>query len=449
MVGPAQRTRSIGSECEQEARARLTAKIYPAKRAILLASSLLLIWAPSSFAQSETTITLDQAISEALARSPVLAVERNAIGLAAGTLRQARIYPFNPELELEGRAGRARGRVDGDERRGVDSRGFGVSQTIWLRGQRGLRVRAAEAELGRAEGLVKDAERQVIGDALRAFGEALVGQERVAVARDIVALATDVRDTAGKLAEAGDVPDLDVFRADVELNKARNRLLTEERNLRTAQRELALVLGRPADEAIHAHGAIILPSPPGEVAGFQQTAVERRPDLVAARAAARAAQAELELVRAEQVLPEMKIGLKYDEAREFDSINRTALLVFSVPLPLFNRRQGDIDRAAAALRQQQAAIELARRRIEKEVATTEQQARASRQITDAYTTRILPQQDRNFRLLREGYNLGQFRLTDVFVGQRELIEGREGYLDAVAALNTATADLYRALNSRP
>ncbi len=416
---------------------------------VLLVGLLLLMGAFPALAQTEATVTLEQALNEAVTQNPTLAVERNAIGIAAGTLRQARIYPFNPELELEGGAGRARTRVEGGERRGVDSRGVGVSQTIWLRGQRGLRVGAAAAELARADGLVRDAERQVIGDALRMFGDVLVGQERVAVARDVVALATDVRGTAAKLAEAGDVPDLDVFRADVELNKARNRLLTEERNLRTAQRELALVLGRPADQAIRAEAAVALPAPSGDMAALQKIAVERRPDLIAARAAARAAEAELALVRAEQVLPEMKIGLKYDEARDFDTLNRTALLVLSVPLPLFNRRQGDIDRAVATLRQQEAAIELARRRIEKEVTTAEQQARTSRQITDAYTTRILPDQDRNFRLLREGYNLGQFRLTDVFVGQRELIEGREAYLDAVAALNTATADLYRALNSRP
>jgi outer membrane protein TolC len=83
------------------------------------------------------------------------------------------------------------------------------------------------------------------------------------------------------------------------------------------------------------------------------------------------------------------------------------------------------------------------------VASVSQQVLTSRQITDAYTSRILPEQNRNFGLLREGYNLGQLRLTDVLVGQRELIEAREAYLEAVATLNTAAAALYRAINGRP
>src|SRR5206468_4542445 len=168
-----------------------------------------------------------------------------------------------------------------------------------------------------------------------------------------------------------------------------------------------------------------------------------------ALAAVQAGRAEVDLVRAERFLPELKVGLKYEEAREFDSVSQRGLLTLSVPLPLFNRREGELDRARAELAKQEAQVELTRRRIEKEIAASLHQVDASRRIVDRYTQTILPQQERNFALLREGYSLGQLRLTDVFVGQREFIEGREAYLDAVGALNAATAELYRALGARP
>ncbi len=399
-------------------------------------------------AQTEMAITFNQAITEALARNPTLAVERNEIAIAAGTLRQARLFPFNPELELEGSVGRGRGREE-EVRRTIDSKGIGLSQTIPLRGQWGLGIRSAEAELDRAERLVSDAERQAISNVLKTFGELLVGQERVALARELVALATEVRETARKLFEADAVPQIDTFRAEVELNKARNRLVTEERNLRTVQQELALLLGRPADQTIRAEGPLTLPVPTPDLTGVQQMALERRPDLAAARAALRAAKAKLDLVRAEQFFPEVKIGVKYEEARDFDALNRQGLLTLSVPLPLLNRRQGDLQRARAELKKEEASVELTRRRIEKEVATAYQQVQASRRVTETYAGRILPDQDRNFRLLREGYDLGQFTLTDVLVGQREFIEAREPYLDAAASLNASIAELYGALNLRP
>jgi cobalt-zinc-cadmium efflux system outer membrane protein len=399
-------------------------------------------------AHAQTSLTLEQALAEALTRNPVLVVERNEVDIAAGGLKQARVYPLNPELELEGGAGTGRALDEGNHR-DINSKSVGLSQTIWLRGQRGLRVRSAEAGLARADAGVRDVERQVIGDVLRAFSEVLVGQERVALAREIVSLTTEVLDAAEKLLEAGAVPQLDVFRAKVELEKATNRLVTAERNLRTAQRELALLVGRGAEQSIRAEGALTFATPHGELPALQQAALERRPDLTAARAAVRSADADLALVRAEQYFPEVKVGLKYDEARDFDTVNRSGLLTLSIPLPLFNRRQGDVDRAVADLKKQEAQVALVQRRIEKEVASAYHQVLASSRITEAYTGRILPDQDRNFRLLREGYNLGEFRLTDVFVGQREFIDAREAYLDAATELNAAIAELYRALNRRP
>jgi outer membrane protein, heavy metal efflux system len=414
-----------------------------------LLSAFLFGTAAPSYAQPDVALTLDQAVTEALARNPALAVERNEIGIAAGTLRQARLYPFNPELELEGSAGRGRGRGGEDVRRSLNGQGIGLSQTIWLRGQRGFRIRAAEAGVDRAAAGVQNAEREVIGESLQTFGEILVAQERVALARDLVALATDVRGSAVKLFEADAVPQLDVFRAEVERNKAQNRVVAEERALATAQRALALLLERPTDQAIRAEAPLILPLPTGELAALRQTALERRPDLVGALAAVRAAEAELTLVRAERFFPEIRVGLKYDQAQEFDSTNRSGLLALAVPLPVLNRRRGEVDRALGELRRQEATVHLIQRQIETEVGTAYQQVVASRRITEAYTSRILPDQNRNFQMLREGYNLGQLRITDVLVGQRELIEAREAYLDAAAALNTAAAALYRALNSRP
>jgi cobalt-zinc-cadmium efflux system outer membrane protein len=162
-----------------------------------------------------------------------------------------------------------------------------------------------------------------------------------------------------------------------------------------------------------------------------------------------AGRAELDLVRAERFFPELKVGLKYEESREFDSVNQRALLTFSIPLPFFNRRDGDLDRARGEVAKLEAQVELTRRRIEKEISTTVKQVEASRRIVDQYVRSILPQQDRNYRLLADAYALGQIRITDVFVGQQAFIASREAYLDAVEALNAATAELYRALNARP
>lgn len=404
----------------------------------------------ASATQATLDITLEQAITEALSRNPSLAVERREIDIARGVRRQAAIYPFNPELETEGSAGRARDRVDPDDRLGVNAVSVGLSQTIWLQGQRAIRVRGADAGLLRARQGVQDAERVVIAEALKAWSDLVLSQERLGLAHEILAVAQQVREAAQKLLDADAVPHLDVLRAEVEVRKAENRVVTEERALATARRELALLIGRPVTEPLRALAPTpTLPGPAGDVDTLRRRALAERPDLSAALAAVEAAQAEVDLVRAERFLPEVRVGVKYEEAREFDSTNRSGLLTLSVPLPLFNRREGDLDRARAEMAKHQAQVELTRRRIEKEISVALQQVEDSRRIVARYAEAILPQQERNFDLLREAYAIGEIRITDVFVGQREFIESREAYLETVSGLNAATAELYRALNARP
>jgi cobalt-zinc-cadmium efflux system outer membrane protein len=416
----------------------------------LFSLGILLPLSLAGAAEAPVQITLEQALSEALNRNPTLSVERREIDIAKGTRRQAGIYPFNPEIEASGGAGRAHDRVDTNESRGITTQSVGISQTIWLKGQRGLRVRSAEAGVLRAQSLVQDAERQVVADTLRTYSDLLVSQERVNLAREILGVVRQVQDAAQKLFEGDAVPQLDVFRAEVEVRKAENRLVVEERTLGVAQRELALLIGRVVEEPLRALApSPVLAQPKGDIDALRNEAFARRPDLNAALAAVKAGQAEVDLVNAERFLPELRVGLKYEAARDFDAVGQSGLLTLSIPLPLFNRRDGDLDRARAEVARQEAQVELARRRIEKEVSTAVQQVAASREIADRYVESILPQQERNFRLLREAYAIGEIRITDVFVGQREFIGDREAYLEAVGALNAATAELYRALNARP
>ncbi len=415
-----------------------------------LGLTLLIAWPVA--AQETVDLTLEQAVAEAVARNPSLAVERREIDIARGTRRQAGIYPFNPELEVEGGGGvgRARGPVESDPRRSLDAISVGVSQTIWLQGQRGLRVRAADAGLLRAEQLAGDTRRQVVADVVKAYGDLLVSQDRLRLAQELLTLARQVRDAAVSQFEADAVPQLDVLRANVEVTKAENRVVAEERTVALAQRELALLLGRPARQPLRAAlPSIALPSRVMDEEAARSAALESRPDLKAATAAVEAARAEIALIRAERFLPEIKVGLKYESGNDFDSSNQRGLLTLSVPLPLFNRRDGELQRAEGDLAKQQAQVELARQRIEKEVSVAVRQVTASRQIVERYAREILPAQERNFQLLREAYQIGEIKITDVFVGQREFVESRDAYLEAVATLNTATAELYRATSQQP
>ena len=136
----------------------------------------------------QTGLTLDEAITQALARNRDLAVARSEASVSRGRLQQARTYPHNPELILEGEAGRGTRKgeavLGGSERRDIWGGRVGIGQVVEVRGQRGLRTRLAEIETARAEWEVRDTEREVVAATMRAFSDLLLAQERLALTRE-------------------------------------------------------------------------------------------------------------------------------------------------------------------------------------------------------------------------------------------------------------------------
>jgi len=393
-------------------------------------------------------ITLAEALRLAAEANPTLRVARRELDVAKGTLTQAKLYPFNPELDTNFRYGYGKGfNEDTGIRHDLIDGGIALSQVIEVQGQRGLRTRIASRNVDRVNWEIRDLERNVAAGVGRAFSGVMIAQERVKLAQQIEALAREVREIARKRFEAGDVPELDLLRADVELQRAGNARTAEERRLATVRRELNLLLGQPAESPIEAQGLLLLKPPPGELPALLAQAGVQRPDLNAIQSGLRAAEAAIDLVQAEAFLPAVKLAAGYEEGLDFDNRNRRGLVSLVIPLPLFNRRQGDLQAALGERSRREAEIALVRARIDKEVSTAFHQVTLSDQIVSQYLNKILPGQEENFRLLREGYRLGQFPLTDLLIGQREFIDVRLAYLEAIAEFNEAVAELYRAIGA--
>lgn len=395
---------------------------------------------------AEVPLSLGEAIALALKKSPELAVERRQIDVAKGELTKARVYPLNPELEVNPAYGFGRPR-DGDKTVGTNAFDVAVSQTLQIKGQWGLRIEKAAADLDRTGWTVGDAERRIRAEVSRAFTDVLIAQERVKFFGEIVALNQELLNISQQLFEAGAVPRLDVLRAEVELRRALNDRTTEERNLVAARKELNLLLGQPTDFVPQPVGPLLYALGELNLERLKRTGMESRPDLKAVRAGLQSVERELAIARAERFFPEVAVSLGYSNDLAIDGREQRVLFGLAIPLPLFNRRQGEIEIALGERSRQTAALSFVAARIDKEVAQAYERFVASQRIVEEFVKRIVPQQEENFRLLREGYEAGQFRLTDVLLGQREFIEGRLRYLDAAAQYNLFAVELERAIGA--
>ena len=252
-------------------------------------------------------MTLAEAINLALAHNPTLAVERHGVDIAGGEVTKAQIYPHNPELELSPALGGDRQPPGAGLKFAYDAQ-VGVSQVVEIKGQGALRLRRAKALADQASWQVRDAERGVRVQVLRAFSAVLLAQQRVRLAGETVDLSRELLRVARELYEAGHVPRLDALRAEVEERLAVNEQTAAQRALAALKRDLALLMGQPPGLSFEAAGPLAYGALTIVEQAIAGNALSVRPDVKAVEAGLQVTDAEAALVQAEQTFPAVSLS---------------------------------------------------------------------------------------------------------------------------------------------
>jgi len=390
--------------------------------------------------------TLEDALAVGRVRSPALRTARRRLRLAEAGVVTARQLPFNPVVTAQGATDYLFKRED-ENRFSV-----GLSQTFETGGQRGRRSELAEAAVRAAEAAVKDAERRFRRDAALAFFDLLLATRRLEIARASVELRGRILEIAEARARAGDIPEVDANLVRLELRQAEAERAAAAREVDVAGAGLRAIIG--LGEAAGLKPAGEFPAPAGaQPLDLTARALAARPDLAALRHERQAAGARVDLERA-SVSPDVTLEVFYDyeEATApgvpIDVDNLIGVAV-AVPIPIFNRRQGEIleaERAVALVDAELRALEVeVRRQIEVAAASL---ARAVERA-DTYEKDIVPLAERNLELNREAYRLGQVGTLEVLRAEEEAIKVRAARVEALRDRAAALADLEAATGGEP
>ncbi len=387
---------------------------------------------PVSAAAEQETLTAERAVELALERNLELRAAEVEAELAEARLTGAEVLsPHNPEI-----SGGAGARFSGGEA-GVEAEA-GLSQTFELAGQRGRRITAARAGLRAARDRLEHDRLRVAAEARRAFLRAVTARVLVELAREAEALTNDLHRIAQERLEAEAGTELEVNLAALEWLGAQRRLRRAIRREREARLELARALVLPPDEEVRLPASLpparAVTAEPGELV---RLALERRLDLAALDEQRRAAAAEIEVVRAEAA-PDLRVGATY--AFE-DGGDHIVTLGLSLPLPLFQRNQGEIAAARARAELAEVALEHARRAVEREVRAAVERLRAAREEGELLGREALRRVSRNLELLRASFEEGEVGLVEVLLVQRDLIATRRDAAEAELELRLARIEL--------
>lgn len=373
-------------------------------------------------------LNLVQLLEEAGARSPaVIAAERD-VAAAEARVRQAG-YRNNPELSVEVENFAGTGALKGLQSTEITA---ALNQRLDLGGRRGARVAVARAELAVQKLRLAIARADLAQSVRRQFAVAVAARERLAQARDNVEWAEELARVAGLLVDAGRDPPLRAIRARSALAQAQAARAAAEAEESAARSSLAALLG--------------VSTPVTSVKGSSIDLIARR---IAAETSLAVRLADAESAAAEASLRQQLAERRLDPAvgAGIRHVRQTGDFGFvagiSMPLQVFDRNQGNIAAARAAIASAQA-------RRAGALATTIANARNAIGNVEAAQRRVKALEGSAIPEAREGLRLAQLSYEQGRSSLLELLDARNAYTDAQAqltdarlALAVATAELGR------
>ena len=388
--------------------------------------------------------TINEIVALALKQSGELAaLEKEAAAKQALAIQSGILT--NPTLELQGSSGRQSGSPE--ER----SASIGINQELPLNGKLRLRREAGQREAEAAQRQRDNAARLLKEEVSTLAFDLALADKRRELAADLVGLNRDLAGVAGERFKAGDIPELELNLAKVELARAESRLIEAERDGIQLRLRMSLLTGL-SEVAFNPADDLATPAVSQTIQELRKQALASRPDLQALALERSKAETETRLAVAEAI-PNPTVGVfaqRQRSATELGDLSSTSSdtqlgVRLSIPLPVFDRNQGG--RVASRSRLEAAGSRsLALERIvTAEVEGAFSRLSASERILALFKQGIIPQLTENLQLTQEAYRLGEAGILAVIEEQKKFFEVNDGYLAALHGRRVAFVKLESAV----
>lgn len=402
--------------------------IQPRRLRMLVAASVA-SWCCGAAAQIAhgARIDLPAAIRLAL-EQPAVRGAAHEVAASVAAAGQAGHYP-NPELEYlqEGRQA------------GTRTTTLQLRQPIELGDKRRARLALAQGAVSLARTELALRRRETRADVIAAYYAVLVAQERQRLAGALTALARQGVDAAARRVAAGKSSPIDETRARLAAVDASTELNAATGALAIARTGLGALIGQPAHTfLLAAHDPQLLPDVKPLALLLAEAADAGAVRRARGQLSAQAAQTDVE--RAAR-MPDLTLLLGSQRDEELG--RRQAVVGVSVPLPLFNRNQGNL--GAALRRTDRARDELAAAQVTAaaDLASAHTRYEVARKDVALLRQEVLPHADAAYALTLKGFEYGKFSVLDVLDAQRTLFQSQSRYWNALLDGWRAYADIER------
>jgi cobalt-zinc-cadmium efflux system outer membrane protein len=399
-----------------------------------------------SAAKPKAGLTLRDAVELTLERNPELAAFAKEMRALEGATLQAGLLR-NPEVSVNvenaGNVSKLQGDVNSVESVTKEvtqqTTTIRIGQLLELGGKRAARVQAALVGEQLA-GIDYEFRRiELIARVANVFTEVIAGQERLKLAEETRRLARQVVDTVTRRVKAGKVPPIEETRARVGLSSTNIEFEQAQRDLMSARKRLALLWDSAAPQFEQALGSLEISVAPPDFEALQQRVLENPLAL-----------------RALKNIEHRKALLQVEQTRRIPNLTvsagavnyallggNTAIVNVMIPLPLFDRNQGNIKEAHQRVSKAEDEQEAMVLRLRTELAQSYEAMSAAWNEIGILRDEILPGARSAFDVTRRGYELGKFGLLEMLDAQRILFQNQLLYVRALANYQRLVNDIER------
>ena len=386
-------------------------------------------------------ITLDDAISLALANSPTLKATRTQIEQNQAQEITASLRP-NPVL-------------GGDSQfipfftpsqfsEDVEQYDIGLGYTFERGGKRHKRLQAARDQTAVTRSQVADAERTLTFNVAQQFINALLANSNLLFAEEDLKSFQQTVDISEQRYRAGDISEGDYLKIKLQLLQFQ----TDVSSARVAKvqalgslRQLIGYAALPRDFQVG--GDLVYQPLKARLEDLQAKALNERPDLRAAQQGITAARSQIALAQANGK-QDVTFTTNYSHTPGLRSLS----WFVSMPLPIFDRNQGEVARTRFAATQSELTAKAAEDTVMTDVANAWEAAASNQEVVELYTSGYLKQAQDSRDISAYAYKAGAVTLLDFLDAQRSYRATELAYRQALAAYMLSLEQLREAVGTR-
>jgi outer membrane protein TolC len=380
-----------------------------------------------------------QAIHEALENNPSITAVREQVAQAKAGISIATAMP-DPSLVTE---------IDQERSFIEPSSGsehdIGIQFTVPFPWRQYLNGRIAKGGWQAAQYALTQLQQQVASQTAQAYDSVQVAVRH----RDDLTQSRDISKQFLEKAEsrfrAGTVPKLDTIKAKVDLARAENALIANERTIAVSRSTLNHLLGRTMEVTLGEIDPLDIPRSVPDLNTLNQLAQASRPELASMRVQRKAAH-DSTVVAKQYWAPDLNLTLwkSYIDGAP-DSYKFDGGITF--PLFFWQHEKGQVSQAEHKEHELEATERDLYSQVMLDVRTSYAAADTAWRQAIFLRDQLLPEAREEFDTTFKSYGLGSSSALDLLNAKSTLLDAESQYTDALGAINDALADLERAVGA--